>query len=486
MKSKLVLWGSNAQDEKLLIAVALRPEENMIDIWTFPESIATEDFYQKMMREWRDTDSVELPEPHSHFERELSLSEGLLPEDLKAERDDVVQRAQTEWHFIVLSSKLHQSYEDQLGDLKERIEKLESFDQRVWDHLKEFWDKVQEQVHDRNLFRDHADRLRENTNALFGKMKDLRSKMDDEFERLSKDAYDKLITALNEVEKKVEEGARLPVMFDELKKLQRKFRESKLTREHRSKIWEKLDAAFKDVKQRRFGSKAADDGGNSALQRLQRRYEGLISAIGKMENSIRRDRNDLEFQQHKINTTDGQLEAQIRQAKILMIEERVRSKEEKLNEMNSTKIELEKRLTILKEKEAKRAAQEAVKEKIAEDIKVAAEAREDDAEKLEQAAEEIAEAKKPKPSPKTAKKTDKKDDSLLEAVGTTLGESLEDVIDTIKAVASVISDKVEGAIEELKEEEEAPAEVSSETAAPETETEELMESTVAEKNEDEK
>lgn len=457
MKSKLVLWGSNAQDEKCLIAVSLRAEDNKVDIWTFPESVATEDFYQQMMKEWRDGQGFELPEPKTHIERDLSVTDSLLPEDLKVERGDVVQRAQTEWQFVVLSSKLHDAYESQLSDLKERVGKLEAFDQSTWDSLKEFWDKVQEQVRERNLFRDHADRLRAHTNELFGQMKTLRSKLDEEFEKLSKEASEMFFTALAEVERKMESGARVPVLFDELKKLQSKFRESKtLTREHRNKVWEKLDGTFKAVKEKRFGPKSGDGGGGgSMLQGTQRRYDGLLSAIDKMEQSIRRDRNDLDFQNHKINTTEGQLEAQLRQAKLKMIEERINSKEEKLNEMNITKADLEKRLVSLKEKEARRAAQEAVKEKIVVEMKAAAEAREDVAEKLDKAAEEISTAKaKPKEAPKAkAKKeeTPEKEESVLEAVGVMVNESFEDVVDTVKAVAAVIGDKIEDAIEELKE-----------------------------------
>ncbi|MBI1226277.1 MAG: hypothetical protein GC192_13670 [Bacteroidetes bacterium] len=450
MKSKLVLWGSNAQDEKCLIAVSLRAADNKVDIWTFPESVATEDFYQQMMKDWRDGEGMELPDPKTHLERDLSVTDSLLPDDLKVERTDVVLRAQTEWQFVVLSSKLHQAYENQLAELKERVGKLEAFDQSTWDSLKEFWDKVQEQVRERNLFRDHADRLRAHTNELFGQMKTLRSKLDEEFEKLSKEAHDKFFAALAEVERKMESGARVPVLFDELKKLQSMFRESKtLTRDHRNKIWEKLDGTFKAVKEKRFGSKPGGGGeGGSMLQGTQRRYDGLLTAIDKMEQSIRRDRNDLDFQNHKINTTEGQLEAQLRQAKLKMIEERIHSKEEKLTEMNATKLDLEKRLASLKEKEARRAAQDAVKEKIVEEMKAAAEAREDVAEKLDKAAEEISTAKtKPKAEPKAAASKE----SILGAVGTLVSESLEDVVDTVKAVASVIGDKIEDAIDEVKE-----------------------------------
>ena len=183
MKSKLVIWGANAQDEKILIAVALRAEDNKVDVYTFPESVATDDFYEKMMREWRDGNGDELTEGATHVERDLSVSDSLLPDDLKTDRTDLVTRAQTEWHFLVLSSRLHQAYENEVADLKERVEQLEKFDPSLWDNLKGFWDKVQEQVKEHHLLRDHADRLRDNTNALFGQMKQLRSKMDDEFPR---------------------------------------------------------------------------------------------------------------------------------------------------------------------------------------------------------------------------------------------------------------------------------------------------------------
>ncbi len=382
MKTKLVLWGSNDQDERMLIALELRSKDNKVNIYTFPEPKVTEEFNQKMMQEWRDGNSVEFPEGYQSFESELTVAESILPEKIKVERGDLVQRAQTEWHFIVLSSKLNATYQSELDQFKDKIDQLQKFDQPTWDGLKQFWNKVQEQVRERNLFKEHADSLRDSTNALFAHLKELRSKLDEVFKQQSQKNHDDFINRLEEIEQKIAEGLRLQNIFEDLKKIQRNFRETKFTKEHRSNVWQKLDAYFKVVKEKRFGSKGDD---KSPTERLKRRYDGLLAAIEKMERSIKRDRDALEFQNRKIARTDGQLEAQIRQAKILMIEERIRSKEEKLGEMMQTKGELEKRIESQKVKDAKRLekqkledAKKAAEQKIAEEIKYAAQARASD------------------------------------------------------------------------------------------------------------
>ena len=422
MKNKVVIWGTNANEEKVLIALELKADANKVMLYTFPEALADDEFVNKMMNEWREGKEVEFPEGYTAFERELSVTESLLPDDLKVDRSDIIQRAQTEWHFAVLSAKLHAAYQQELAEFKEKIEALSTYDNKIWDGLKAFWDKVQSQSRERNLFREHADNLRDNINALFDEMKQLRSKVQGEFVTASQSLFEDFNKILDEVDEKIAAGsAKLGSIFEELKQIQRRYRDARLTNEHRNILWDRIDGAFKKAKERKFGPSANE---GSVSERHERRLNGLLEAMKRMESSIRRDEDELNFQQKKINSSEGQLEAQIRTAKIKMIEERLASKREKLAEMDKTKTEVERQVKTAREKEARRAEKEEEKQKI-ESAKEAIKS------------EIAAEIK--------AKKEEEGD--LLDAASSVIGDALMSALDSARAVASVAADKVEEAVE---------------------------------------
>ena len=429
MKNRIVFWGKNENSEKLLLALELLAEEGKVNVISFPEALVSEEFNQTLTKDWRDGKTVDFPEGFTSNLVELTVTGSILPAGITAEKMDLVTRAQAEWNFSILSSRLFRSYQSELNEFKDKVERALHFDKNMWDELKSFWDRVQEQARDKSLFREHSEHLRQETNELFGKLKDLRGKLDEEFDRTSKTIYEDIVAKLGDIENKVREGIRLQPLFDELKDIQKKIREVKLNRDHRNKIWDKLDATFKVLKEKRFGPETADD--NNPLVRIQKRYEGLMAAIDKMESSVGRDVEELNFQNGKVNTSFGQLEAQIRQAKVAMIEERVRSKKEKLTEMYATKTELDRKMEQLQEKE-KRKADEMLKE----DAKKAAQ---------EKIANEIAAANAAREKVKGEK------ESLFDAATSILGDSITDMVDTVKAVAEVVEDRIEDKIDEIKE-----------------------------------
>lgn len=274
MKRKIVVWGTRDEDTKILIGLELLADENRVDLTIYKEPEADDTLYGLLMNDWRDNASFELPAGYEKLERELSATESLLPENIRVEKSDIVSRAQTEWHFIVLSSKLNESYESELTELEKKVDALTDYDQDAWDSLKEFWSKVRDHAQDRTLLRSHADDLKNKINTLFGQLKDMRAIIDAEFKVAAKDNYEKLSTRLGEIETKISKGAAFSSVFEELKNVQKQFRDVKLTRELRTKIWERMDAAFKVVKEKRFGN-------TSPQERLERRLNGLNNAIKK-------------------------------------------------------------------------------------------------------------------------------------------------------------------------------------------------------------
>lgn len=455
MKNKIVLWGTNAQEEKVLIALELLPDDNKVMLYTFPEAIAVESFVNDMMDKWRSgKEPVPFPEGYKQEERELSVVESLLPDDLRPERTDVILRAQTEWQFVVLSSKLYKMYEQELQEFRERVQQLGSYDNELFVSLKAFWEKVQEQSRDRNILREQAEHLRENIDGLFNDLKNLRKKANEEFNSASKGVFEELSETLAAIEQKIEaKGAKFNLIFDELKKLQRKYREARMSNEHRNRLWDRIDNAFKAAKERKFGP-AVNEG--SVVERHGKRLEGLSDAVQRMANSIKRDEEDLKFEQRKIERTEGQLEAQIRGAKIKMIEERIASKREKLNEIIRTQEQVEKQIRITEEKEKQRAEKEAERLRLAEaKEKAKAEiAKEIKTKKVAvdaPAAEETQDGEHTPDDVSTEAEVTQapKSDSLLEAIGNVIGEVIDDTIATTKAVAGVVAEAAEEAVEKI-------------------------------------
>lgn len=432
MKNKLVIWGTNAENERILIALELQADSQTVKLYTFPEAIVSDAFAQKMMQEWRDgKEEVSFPEGYTETERALSVTESLLPEDIKLERPDLLQRAQTEWQFAVLSAKLHAAYQQELAEFKEKVAALSDYDNKIFTNLRGFWDKVQNQSRERNLYRHHADELRDGINALFEQLKEVRKRVNSEFMEVSQKVYDGFSKALDEVEERIASGGgRFNSVFDELKKMQRDYHNTRMSNEHRNKLWERIDAAFKKAKERKFGPEA---NAGTIADRHDKRLSGLEDAIKRLEESLRRDDEELAFQRKKVNTSEGQLEAQIRSAKIKMIEERASGKRERLAELTKARADVQRQASSAHEKEARQAAKEAERQQI-EAKKAAIKSQ------IEAETHAKAEAAHTTPA--------EKEESLFEAATTIMGDALLNALDTAKAVASVVAEKAEDALQD--------------------------------------
>lgn len=450
MKDRLVFWGKKNGSEKVLLTIDLDEDEGTYEVQVMKAENVTEAFDNLVRNQWRNgSEDVVFPEIEEKFTRELSLTADLLPDEYEVDRDDLLKMAQAEWNFFVLSKRLKDTYSHSLDDLQERAEKLEEFSGELWEEMKVFWQKVQEQIRDKNLARRHGNIIRRRTNAIFSTLKDLRAKSEKELVDESASSRDRFMKILDGVEKQIEEGKSLRHLFDELKKIQRDFKKTKFTRKDQSAVWDKLDGLFKEIKSKKYGKTAS---GNDPLMRILRRIDGLTAAIDRMERSIRRDKKDLDFQNNRIDNTDGQLEAQIRKAKLSVLEERISSKENKLQDMHKTLDQLKSRAEKLKQKaeeekkeEERKRIEKEVKERISQEIKEKHKEIESDPE-VQKAASILGstQEEKEKPSsivhPNVAKSTAETIRSAVRASRT----PLTSVSDTYSAASSIsVSDEEE-------------------------------------------
>ena len=397
MRNRIAVWGRDAQENRVLITVELQVSDNIVRIQTYPEKVVTDEVYKRFMDDWRKNKDSELPEPDRVIARELSVTEGLLPEDLKAEQTDMILRAQTEWHYHVLSDKLAQTYRSELAEIEDRVERAEKYTSDLWNQAKNFWQKVQGQLQDKTLLREQGNEIRKRVDKTFETLKTMREKLNESYKEESVKAVAKFTGLLEDAEKRIGEGTHLNKVFNDLRDIQKKFHNAKFTKEDRDAVYKRIDAAFKAVKEKR-GQGGGDN--NRNVGRTQARLDGLLKAMERMKSSIGRDNNDLKFERRRIEKTNGQLEKQIREAKVVMIESRIASKQVKLDDMEKTKAQLDKKLAaeVAKaekraKKEAERAAAEAAKAKIAADMATRV-LPADEAAKLKAAAEAVNAGKK--------------------------------------------------------------------------------------------
>lgn len=468
MRTRLVVWGVNSKDERVLLGISLNADDNKINLVAIPAKDCTEDFYNQMMNQWREGADLELPSSTEKRTLELTMSESILPEDFRVERSDAIQRAQMEWHFLVLSTKLYRNFKSELEDMATRVKGLENYDKIVWDDLKGLWDNIQKHIFDRNILRDHSDSLREKSNALFEELKKLRSSVEQEFATKSAAVLEVFNSKLQEINDRIESGGVLKLIFDDLKKIQEEFRSQSMIKDDRHKLAKKLDEAFNTVREKRNSGAPQNKEGNKpqtggALGRISARLKGLEDAVKKIEKSIEFDQKDIDFENKRIQSSQGQLEAQIRVAKIKMIEDRIKSKREKLDELNKIKLSLDKTTDSLKKKEEKRVKkhedkvhrkveEEKIKARVEEEIHAKQAEHTNLEDKLVKAAEEIKESKRArkKPTPPAVEEITTPSENTPESVS-------EEIISQEELEAEKIAESIDELIDTALEDTNAPA-----------------------------
>ncbi len=336
MINRHVFTGRNEADLPILVGMELQLSQKQVELLVFPREGLSEDFVKSMHEVWEKGQNLEWPIEPQQIIRPAG-EEHLLPLEIKADRPEIISRLQNEWTLKLLSYKLYESINEEISALQQKLESLGDYSQELWDKAKQTWDQVGNHAQDFNLSKNHASELRDRINKLFEQLKKQREGGQAEFEKASaslKQTYEQHLASFQD---KLKENHRVNELFDQLKNLQKEIKDARLTHRDRRSLWKALDDSYAFLKNQKE---------NLFQSHLGNRIKGLEDAMKKIQSSIDRDRGNMDFEGRKIlDGRIGQLEHQLRATRIKVMEDRIKSKEEKLSDMYRT-------LQSLKKKEA--------------------------------------------------------------------------------------------------------------------------------------
>jgi len=336
MINRHVFTGRNAADAPILVGMELQLKQKQVELLVFVREGLPEEFTKAFSEVWEKGEALEFPVKPERLIRSAE-EEHLLPMELKADRPEIISRLQNEWTLKLLSYKLYESIGEEINGLQKSVQELGNYSQDLWDKAKKTWDQVGNHAQDFNLSRNHATELRDRINKLFEQLKKLREGGQADFEQASSTLREQYEKTLETFQGRLRENPRVNELFDQLKALQKEIKEARLTHRDRRTLWKTLDDSFEFLKNQKE---------NLWQSHLGNRIHGLEDAMRKIQSSIDRDRANIDFEARKLASGRvSQLEQQLRATRMKVMEDRIKSKEEKLTDMQKT-------LQSLKKKEA--------------------------------------------------------------------------------------------------------------------------------------
>lgn len=333
MLSRFTAVGTTADDKTVLLAYELNEEQFRITLYLTPRAALTNEQAEFIETKWVEGEPFEFPAETLQVHPNLH-AETILPADILSKETGKIRIKQNEWAYQLLTAKLWESFLLELEELKKKAEELTQYDRQLFDDAKGFWVRVLEHRKERDISQERLDKIKEDVNSIFEKLKTFRKQESAEFEAASAQLRDAVLAKLEELKKKADEKANFKQLTEELKALQQEARKSKYTKNDDGALRKAFDAAFQYINDQRnhfFSDKNAT------------RIKGLTEVIQKMEASLQRDKKDLEYLDKKASSPAiKSLELQLINVKKNLVVETINSKEEKLKDIRATLEKLQK------------------------------------------------------------------------------------------------------------------------------------------------
>jgi hypothetical protein len=255
-----------------------------------------------------------------------------LPADIRVDKTGQIRVLQNEWAYLLLTEKLVESIVDEIKDLNIKTQSASTYSKDDFDSAKSIWERILDHGKERNISKEKIDEMKKDINEIFDRLKGLRTEENKRYADTSDAIYTELKASIEQAQKDINDFKPAKELFDTLKELRSNINKLSLRKPQREELHTALDQCFDTLKNR---------GQQRDNARNDKRIKDLSDIINKLEGSVAYDKRDLDYQLKRTNDKNvNQLEAQLRSAKIKMLEEKVASKVEKLNDMKRTLQEL--------------------------------------------------------------------------------------------------------------------------------------------------
>lgn len=336
LREKAVLWGFDTQENDIVFAMQLKVNLNKVDFYIYKRKDLNKQELDQLTETWVNSSENELPQGYSYIEHDMSAS-SFLPDNVLAKDMDSVQKLKQEWLIAILSQRLFQMYKIEIDNLNEKVKEAKKYDKTLNEAAKDIWEKIKLHREEQNLTRENVDELKEDCNKLFDKIKLLREQSNNEYETESVSNMELVETRMKEFDKELDnQFVSFKKVFEELKAFQQLTRNMNFTKAHREEVRLKINQRFDVLNQKRESYN--EQRGSFVEQRLK----GLEEAIHKMQDSINYDKKQREIQEKGMGRAETKLEIQLREMKLKVFDDKIKSKQEKLDDMLKTKALLSK------------------------------------------------------------------------------------------------------------------------------------------------
>ena len=327
MQSRFTAKGVNSEDKEIVLAYELKEEEFKVDLYLIPRKALKTDELDKLEKGWVDGEAYEFPEETTLINPNLN-DESVLPENIRSDEAGKIRAKQNEWAYQLLTKKLWESYLHELDGLKAKAAELTQYDRQLFDDAKSFWERVLEHRKERDISQQSLDKIKDDVNSIFEKLKTFRKTESAEFESASAKLRDEFIAKAEELKKRADAKANFKALLDELKNIQNESRKNRYTKTDDQTVRKAMDATFQYINEQR---------NHFFNDKTETRVKGLTEIIDKMTISLDRDKKDLEYLAKKANSNNiKSLELQLIKVKTNMLNETIASKEEKLKDIRLT------------------------------------------------------------------------------------------------------------------------------------------------------